>query len=146
MTSPATLLREFQAAFGEENPGKPTPCDKAGIALRRKLISEEAREVDEALGYLAATKSVIDAGYIPDPDAAIAEELAAVGSELADLVYVAYGTADKLGIDLDAVLALVHAANMKKLGGPRRADGKFLKPEGWQPADILGEITRQMSQ
>ena len=31
---------------------------------------------------------------------------------------------------------------MDKAGGPKRADGKQLKPEGWQPAD-LGRVLKQ---
>jgi len=42
----------------------------------------------------------------------------AIAQELADLVYVAYGTAlaYAYGIDLDAVIEEVHRANMSKLG------------------------------
>lgn len=39
----------------------------------------------------------------------------AIARELADVVYVAYGTALVFGIDLDAALAAVHEANMAKL-------------------------------
>lgn len=32
---------------------------------------------------------------------------------------------------------------MAKLGGPRRADGKVMKPIGWRPPDIEGVLNRQ---
>jgi predicted HAD superfamily Cof-like phosphohydrolase len=32
---------------------------------------------------------------------------------------------------------------MAKASGPRRADGKVLKPEGWTPPDIVGVLERQ---
>jgi predicted HAD superfamily Cof-like phosphohydrolase len=44
--------------------------------------------------------------------------------------------ADGLGIDLRPFFREVHRANMQKLTGPKRADGKQLKPEGWQPPRI----------
>lgn len=39
-----------------------------------------------------------------------------IAGPLADIVYVAYGTAVTYGIDLDMVLAGVHRSNMSKLG------------------------------
>lgn len=51
--------------------------------------------------------------------------------ELADVVYVAYGTALVHGIDLDAVIAETHRSNMTKRVPDgrvaRRAGGKVLK-------------------
>lgn len=41
-----------------------------------------------------------------------------------------------LAIDLDPFFREVHRANMEKLKGPKREDGKQLKPEGWQPPRI----------
>jgi len=49
-------------------------------------------------------------------------DLNGVADALADIVYVAYGTALTYGIDLDAVLREVHRSNMSKLG----SDGKPL--------------------
>lgn len=59
---------------------------------------------------------------------------------LADLIYVAVGAALELGIPLGAVWAEVHTANMRKVGGGRRGDGKVLKPEGWTPPDVIGAV------
>jgi predicted HAD superfamily Cof-like phosphohydrolase len=38
-------------------------------------------------------------------------------------------------VDLAPHFEEVHRANMTKLAGPKREDGKQLKPEGWQPPD-----------
>lgn len=62
---------------------------------------------------------------------------------LADLAYVICGAAIALGVDLDAVFDLVHANNMTKVSGPRDVAGKVLKPAGWTPPDIAGELKRQ---
>jgi predicted HAD superfamily Cof-like phosphohydrolase len=41
-------------------------------------------------------------------------------------------------VDLEPFFAEVHRANMAKLGGFRRADGKWMKPPDWTPPDIEG--------
>ena len=58
--------------------------------------------------------------------------------ELTGLLYVAYGALLALGVDPDAAFAEIHRVNMLKVTGPRRADGKQLKPEGWRAADLRG--------
>lgn len=60
-----------------------------------------------------------------------------IARELADVVYVAYGSAWAFGIDLDAALAEVHRAAMDKMNaGVRREDGKIMKPPGFVPPDM----------
>lgn len=89
----------------------------------------------------------------------LAEEAAEVGEvsvegpldklahELADVVYVAYGTALVHGIDLDQVIAEIHRANMSKIGPDgqisRRADGKVLKGEHYRAPDVSSVLRRQ---
>ena len=72
------------------------------------------------------------------------DDLAAIAQELADVVYIAYGTALTYGIDLDAVIAEVHRANLSKLdenGRPLyRSDGKVAKGPRYQPPDIRGVL------
>jgi predicted HAD superfamily Cof-like phosphohydrolase len=102
------------------------------LTLRRTLIEEEFAEVQAEFGALAAR---LEAGGRPE-----GTDLAPLAHELADLLYVTYGAFVTLGLDADAVFAEVHRANMHKVSGPRRADGKQLKPEGWQPADVRGVL------
>ena len=91
------------------------------MTLRQALIEEEVGELQAAAG---------------------AGDLVGVADALADIVYVAYGTAHVYGIDLDAVLDEVHASNMTKLGADgrpvRRADGKILKGPGLPAARYRG--------
>ncbi|MFC4565373.1 MazG nucleotide pyrophosphohydrolase domain-containing protein [Nocardiopsis mangrovi] len=102
---------------------------------RRTLLAEEAREAAEALTDLAKALRSGD-----DPHAAYK----AVAKELADVLYVTYGTADALGIDLPAVFDEVHRSNMSKLdadgGVLRRADGKVLKGAGYRPPTLDGLV------
>ncbi|MCL4264628.1 MAG: hypothetical protein KJ069_15500 [Anaerolineae bacterium] len=118
---------EFHAAL-ETTPTAPTIPHPDTLALRRTLIQEEYREV---MAAFADAFDSIEREAVTTPT-----DLASLAHELADLLYVVYGTFAMLGINADAVYTEIHRANMEKLGGPRRADGKLLKPPGWQPANI----------
>ena len=126
MPSNAEKVREFHAAVGAGLPARPTVPGPDLLALRRTLIQEEYAEV------MAELDAVKDGQT----------DLAPLAQELADLLYVTYGALEALGVDADAVFAEVHRANLSKARGPRRADGKQLKPENWQPADVRGVIGR----
>jgi hypothetical protein len=90
--------------------------------LRVKLIREEAKETCDA----------IEAG-----------DLVEAVDGICDLLYVTIGAAIEFGVDIEPVFDEVHRSNMAKVGGPVRADGKTLKPEGWKKPDIAGEIEKQ---
>lgn len=122
---PMRALREFHAAFDVP---RFIEQDKQGRAqtlrLRARLIAEEACEVDAEI--IAALEG--DGDY------------EGMAKELADLLYVVYGTADALDIPLEAVFQEVHRSNMSKLGEDGkpiyREDGKVLKGPNYRPADV----------
>ncbi|MET8135497.1 MULTISPECIES: MazG nucleotide pyrophosphohydrolase domain-containing protein [unclassified Streptomyces] len=124
--SPASLVREFHLAFGLEVRAAPTEVSPELAAHRGELLAEEAAEVAEV---------------------SVDGPLDRLAHELADVVYVAYGTALVHGIDLDAVIAEIHRANMTKLGPDghvtRRADGKVLKGEHYRAPDVSEVLRRQ---
>lgn len=102
------------------------------LAFRRRLHDEEVREVVEAWDTLDL------ASYTTDRDEALGQLL----HELADVVIVAFGTADYLGVNFDDVLNAVMRANMRKVP-PTTAGGKATKPAGWEPADaVIVEIIK----
>lgn len=125
----AEQVGEFHRAFGLPVSAVPSadpadvPADQ--VVLRQALIEEEVAELR---------------------DAADAADIVAVADALADIVYVAYGSAWVYGIDLDAVLDEVHASNMTKLGADgrpiRRDDGKVLKGADYRPPDIAAVLRR----
>jgi predicted HAD superfamily Cof-like phosphohydrolase len=88
--------------------------------LRKDLITEEVNELFEAMAR---------------------QDIVKVADGIADAIVVLLGTAVMYGIDIRPVWDEVHATNMAKKGGPMRADGKRLKPGGWEPPKIL-EILR----
>lgn len=105
------------------------------VAFRQKLIDEEYKEVTAVFQQILAQN-----GSGPEADSHLLAQLA---HELSDLLYVTYGAMLACGVDADAVFAEVHRANMQKVSGPRRADGKVLKPPDWQPANVAAIISSQ---
>lgn len=131
--SNADLVADFHRAVGVELPARPEVTDLGALDLREALVREEFAEVMEQFAKVRAGVEAGDVGL---------DAIAAFAHELADLIYVAYGALVTFGIPADAVFAEVHRANLAKTSGPKRADGKQLKPEGWQPADVLGVLSR----
>ena len=121
MKSNAEKIKEFHVTMGGVAPDSPTMPDKGLLDLRKTLICEEYNEVTEQFDRLISGDN---------------DDLTSLVHELTDLLYVTYGAIWACGVDPDPVFEEVHRANMRKLDGPRRADGKVLKPEGWQPADV----------
>jgi predicted HAD superfamily Cof-like phosphohydrolase len=124
----AKAVTAFHRAFGL--PFRVLPCADINdelAALRIRLLSEELNELKDATASL---------------------DLVGIADALADIVYVAYGTAITYGLDLDAVLAEVHRANMSKLdvdGRPLlRADGKVLKSARYRAPDVAGVLDKQL--
>lgn len=117
MRSNAELVSEFHRASGSEDPGAPSVPATRVLELRRALISEEHAEVVEAFARL-------EAGETED------QALAHLVHELADLLYVTYGSLLACGVDPDGMFRELHRANMYKITGPRRENGKQLKPSG----------------
>lgn len=133
--SNAEKIVEFHDAVGAPVPPKPVVPPLEILQLRQKLLQEEFEEASEAWEALTA---VLQADNHTQP-ADVTEWV----HELTDLLYVTYGAILACGVDPDAVFAEVHRANLSKAGGPRRADGKILKPPGWQPANVRSVIEQQ---
>lgn len=62
-----------------------------------------------------------------------AGNIVGVADALADIVYVALGTAYKMGLPFAQIWEAVQAANMRKVAGPTKRGNKIdaMKPEGW---------------
>jgi predicted HAD superfamily Cof-like phosphohydrolase len=131
MPSPASSVAAFHAAFGLPRRTTPNVAEVSHelVQLRVALLEEEVDEFRQATGQC---------------------DLVGVADALADIVYVAYGAAVTFGIDLDAVIAEVHRANMSKLdehGRPvLRADGKVCKSSRYRPPDVAAVLATQTLQ
>jgi predicted HAD superfamily Cof-like phosphohydrolase len=123
----AAALAEFHQAFNLPMRQPPSAdVDPALARLRVALLEEEVGE------FVTASER---------------GDLIGIADALADIVYVAYGTALTYGIDLDAVLHEVHRSNMSKLGTDGkpliRDDGKVLKSARYFPPDIESVVRLQ---
>jgi predicted HAD superfamily Cof-like phosphohydrolase len=119
---------DFHEVF--DLPREPLPTTHIGdtlAELRVRLLREEVEEF---------------------ADATEKRDLVGIADALADVVYVAYGSAVTYGVDLDAVIREVHRSNMSKLdadGRPvLREDGKVLKSERYRPPNVGHVIDEQL--
>jgi len=122
------MVREFMQVFGQETPESFSP-DRFPKSLRANLIIEEVKELVAAIN---------------------AEDWVEVVDALCDILYVTYGAAIALGVDIDPFLEEVHRSNMSKLdtetGQPLyREDGKVIKPPTWSPPDLVRILLLQTS-
>ncbi len=122
MSDEQHMVTEFHRTFDIGIGTSPAMPDAAICALRVSLIQEEFDELREALAQ---------------------QDVAAVAKELADLLYVVYGTAVSCGINMAPVFREVHRSNMSKVGGHKRADGKWLKPPDYAPACLQPILAAQ---
>lgn len=140
------LVMCFHMAMDVPILDRPTVPPRDRLKLRLNLISEEFFEVVESCLQVSDSirwrvikgllKSLIET-------AIIRVDMPSLADNLTDLDYVVEGTRLECGINGDEVLEEVHAANMRKVSGPIRSDGKRLKPPDWEPPDIVGVLRRQ---
>lgn len=122
MTDAQRMVEEFHRRFDIVVADRPCVPDEATRALRVRLIQEEFEEFQQALAQ---------------------SDLQGMAKELADLLYVVYGSAVSCGIDMEPVFREVHRSNMSKVGGHKRADGKWVKPPTYSPADLQAILAGQ---
>lgn len=127
---PMASLAEWHKAVGQtryiEEPN--AAMRKKNASLRLALIREEFTEVsDELLDVINGQGDRVK-----------------LAKELADLLYVVYGTADDFEIPLQDVLNAVHQSNMTKVDETgsvqRRPDGKILKGPNYQEPDLASIV------
>jgi predicted HAD superfamily Cof-like phosphohydrolase len=122
MTEAQRMVEEFHRRFDIVVADRPCVPDEATRALRVRLIQEEFEEFQQAMAQ---------------------SDLQGMAKELADLLYVVYGSAVSCGIDMEPVFREVHRSNMSKVGGHKRADGKWVKPPTYSPADLQAILAGQ---
>lgn len=124
MNDAQRMVQEFHKQFEIHVSPTPSIPDEPTQLLRKRLIQEEFDELQEAMQE---------------------KDLPSIAKELADLLYVVYGTAVSLGIDMEPVFQEVHRSNMSKVGGHKREDGKWVKPPTYSPAQLDDLLAAQMS-
>ena len=84
MNNAQHMVLEFHQQFDIHVANQPTVMDAPTQQLRTRLIQEEFEELQEAMH---------------------SKDLPSIAKELADLLYVVYGTAVSCGIDMEPVLS-----------------------------------------
>jgi predicted HAD superfamily Cof-like phosphohydrolase len=119
--TPEQMLREFHASkaiHGGLMPGRPTAEVPPDVRdLRIALLDEEVEELREAM---------------------VKGDIVAIADGIADVVFVAVGTAVPYGIPFDAVLREVFRSNMTKVNDIPKA--KLTKGPGYEPPDIAAAL------
>jgi predicted HAD superfamily Cof-like phosphohydrolase len=125
-TSPEQMLREFHATLnvhGGLAPEAPTADVPDWVRdLRLTLLDEEVGELREAM---------------------LRGDIEKIADGIADIVYVAVGTAVPYGVPFDAVFREVHRSNMTKTNDPSL--GKLVKGPGYE-APRIAEIVKAGAQ
>jgi predicted HAD superfamily Cof-like phosphohydrolase len=164
---PETLrdqLIEFHKVFCPDQgigEGSPTIPSVEVIRLRLKLITEEYFEAlgsilpfslngfgHELLDFQRHAQNRLTLARATIEDAinqwgGNAVDIVELADALADLDYVVEGTRIAFNINGKPIANEVHRSNMSKIGGHRREDGKWIKPNTYSPADIRGELNKQ---
>lgn len=145
-------VEKFMEYAGQGVPPSPCMPDAETRLLRARLILEEAFEaIERGLGvniYIQPCTTPfprnpyrIDFSHLSfSPDRR--PDLVELADGCADLSVVTVGTLSAAGISDLPLLETVDANNLAKFGpgGYRREDGKWVKPPGHQPPDILGVL------
>ncbi len=149
-------IENLMVAMEQHIPEYPT-LDGYPFELRCKLILEEALEFIESCGY----SLLIPTAMGPIPLSKLFADGKGLHFEktgepnwpemvdgLTDLLVVTIGSFVSMGLTFDPFWEEVHKSNMAKLGPDgkvlKRSDGKFLKPEGWQPPNIIGVLRKEI--
>lgn len=151
-------VKEFtEGANNIKCPTTPSPMNKEEVTFCLKMVLSEMTELAQTVtkSHDEALKLMVNClGTDPSeqPKNNSTEYVIANQADaMVDAWYYMLNCVSKKGIDVSSVFDRVHEANMNKRDPKtnkfiiRESDGKVLKPEGWKPADIVGEIRRQMN-
>lgn len=114
-------VRDFHIKYGEYSDTPIMLTEKARLRRARLIVSEAAEFVD------AASKGDMDE----------------MCDALADLLYVTYGSAVEMGVDIEPIFAEVQRSNMTKDGGGQDSGGKILKGPNFSPPDLAKVLREQ---
>ena len=115
------MVTEFHEKFGYTIGTTPSLLKKSLLRFRADFIGEEADEFHEAVEE---------------------EDLTRMVDALGDLLYVLYGTATVLGVDMEPVFAEIHRSNMTKEVAESQ-DAKGVKGPRYSPPDLSRVLSDQ---
>jgi len=120
MNSMQQMVKDFHQKYDILSRDEITLPSPATLLLRSRLIVEEAGEFLSAATHQNIVE-MIDA--------------------LVDILYVTFGTADVIGVDLQPFFEEVQRSNMTKMG--KDASGKIQKGPDYSPPDLVSVLQSQ---
>jgi predicted HAD superfamily Cof-like phosphohydrolase len=160
MSSNSVAVKEFtEGSTGKPCPERPVPMSRDNAKfIVRMIISEldelactvcpDEKDRDEFMQECLDTRDKCkNFNYDTDVDL-----IAAQFDALVDAWYYSLNVSAQHGVNLSSIFDVVHRANMAKRDPAtgqfirRETDGKVIKPAGWQPPDVEGEIIRQIKE
>jgi predicted HAD superfamily Cof-like phosphohydrolase len=140
------MVRAFFVVAGQAIAERPRVPDDELLRFRLRLVVEEFFELLRACTCHLSCDMISEAELLVSDAIALFKSSSVNFPELVDATvdidYVVEGLRIAFGVDSNAVWDEVHRANRNKCGGPRREDGKLMKPPGWKPPDIAGVLAR----
>ncbi len=128
------LVHDMMVALELPLPNEDGPSieglSRLNFGLLIDLVYEEAHEFNDEMDRLFYLIGVERAGGRLLPHE-VTQQWVKVIDAICDTIVVLHNTSNAMGIDLEPFFEEVHRTNMAKAGGPKRADGKAMKPEGW---------------
>ena len=140
-TIPADERVRFRAAFiVEECLEFLEACfDLKSLAVR-SFARNGATELMDGVTALNRVRGLLHAIIQDTP---VHVDLPLAVDALADIDYVVEGCRLELGVNGEPIADAVQRSNLAKCGGGKNAEGKTIKPAGWIPPDIAGELDKQ---
>lgn len=125
-------VKSFHEKFERNYTGKPRLLRPEQLEFRTKFLMEEMVEFRDAHGR---------------------DDLVGCLDALVDLIYVALGTAEWMGLPFDDAFKIVHMKNMEKVAAKTADDSKrgyaldIVKPENWVgPEEELSQLLKEKSE
>ena len=153
-------VKEFtEGSTGKECPQIPVSMDKNNVIFIIRMVMSELDELmctveknsDEKNKLMLEAFNTRDECKDFEYDDEI-KKIASQADAMVDAWHYMLNVSAKHGMNLSDLFKVVHKANMDKRDSVtgkfirRESDGKVIKPKGWLPPDIEGEIKRQLSQ
>jgi predicted HAD superfamily Cof-like phosphohydrolase len=137
-----SMVRDF-CRYVVSAPTAPAKPELREAELRARLIAEEAAETVAGLvGDEKAAEILTEQARFAHRPPRREPDIVEVVDGLCDLLYVVFGTAEAIGVELAPFFERVHAANMRKLNRPINEHGKRgWKPPGWaDPKNVIRSL------
>merc|ERR1711879_290926 len=151
----------FTFESGKPTPGKPQVMTEVDVQFISKMILDEmlellatlktSQESKAALIDLVTKAEELKKEEYSDNHEGMVQQVAAQADALVDIQYYMLNCAAKKGFNMSSIFGVVHAANMAKRNPDtgrfeKNADGKVIKPPGWKPPNVDGEVARQFAE